>query len=298
MPETAHLIEDPLYYDSSAPHAVFCHMVARIEGVDLFNFAHFPKKLNAAGKERFRHMASILGLEFDGRPGCWRPGQSGNPHGSTANWPAEADEIIHALYVQGVGVIKIAQEIYRATGFLRSGNAVNFRRRKLNLPDIPMSAWTDERTARGIALWNEGQSAGKIAIILNDEFGTSFSRNAVIGKSHRDEWPKRITAVRRTYQRRRDPSKSTREYINAKQRGAYARKPRPERIIVPVDYGEQLDRQIPIERRKTFFDLAPRECKWCVGDPRKTDHFFCGALRDGESPYCVDHSKRAFRAAA
>ena len=47
------------------------------------------------------------------------------------------------------------------------------------------SQWNDETVARLDALTKVGKSASQVAAIINAEFGTTFTRNAIIGKSHR-----------------------------------------------------------------------------------------------------------------
>jgi len=45
--------------------------------------------------------------------------------------------------------------------------------------------WTEEMEYHLMHLWNEGYSCSVIAKAINDDFGTSFSRAAVVGKSYR-----------------------------------------------------------------------------------------------------------------
>jgi hypothetical protein len=63
----------------------------------------------------------------------------------------------------------------------------------------------------------------------------------------------------------------------------------------PLPAPEISDAMIPIEQRKTIFDLGPKDCRWVVGDV-PGDYFYCGGdadLNEGR-PYCSTHSRRAY----
>lgn len=47
------------------------------------------------------------------------------------------------------------------------------------------SFWDDEHVALLTQLWSEGLSAAKVAEAINRQFGTDYSRNAVVGKLDR-----------------------------------------------------------------------------------------------------------------
>jgi hypothetical protein len=47
-----------------------------------------------------------------------------------------------------------------------------------------------------------------------------------------------------------------------------------------------------------LIDLTRQMCRWPIGDP-KSEHFgFCGARREGLSPYCQHHHGIAYQSAA
>jgi GcrA cell cycle regulator len=54
------------------------------------------------------------------------------------------------------------------------------------------------------------------------------------------------------------------------------------------------DLAIPVEQRRTLFDLKHGQCKWPVGHPNKPDFFFCGDSVTTNLPYCAMHAKRAY----
>jgi GcrA cell cycle regulator len=49
------------------------------------------------------------------------------------------------------------------------------------------------------------------------------------------------------------------------------------------------DNAIPLEQRRTFFELGAHDCRWPVGDPQEPGFFFCGAVQRDDSPYCAAH---------
>jgi hypothetical protein len=50
---------------------------------------------------------------------------------------------------------------------------------------IGETSWTDARVARLEILFFEGHSSSTIALVINREFGSTYSRCAIIGKLHR-----------------------------------------------------------------------------------------------------------------
>lgn len=59
-----------------------------------------------------------------------------------------------------------------------------------------MSLWTKEQDDALISLKDAKLSFADIAAKLNEMLGTSFSRNAVIGRAHRMGWDRKIKIVR------------------------------------------------------------------------------------------------------
>jgi GcrA cell cycle regulator len=49
------------------------------------------------------------------------------------------------------------------------------------------------------------------------------------------------------------------------------------------------DNAIPLEQRRTFFELGAHDCRWPVGTPGTDDFFFCGAPKDEDRSYCDCH---------
>ncbi|UFZ05486.1 hypothetical protein LQG66_03980 [Bradyrhizobium ontarionense] len=150
--------------------------------------------------------------------------------------------------------------------------------------------WTDHRTRIAFALYNSGDSAAKVACLIG-----GVSRNAVIGKLHRDAGalPDRQPPARSST---RFASRTTAETVirpaprlRAPERAKIkADVPRP---IVP---DQIVDQTTPSEHRKTLMQLTDTCCKWPVGNPGEPGFFFCGTPKpDDGLPYCPAHTRRA-----
>lgn len=96
------------------------------------------------------------------------------------------------------------------------------------------SPWTDERIETMKRLWNEGKSAAEIATL----FGSSFTRNAVIGKLHRAGLGREGLPVHRPRPRKPRHPRPPREKIVRPPLEAFKEAaPLPEPVIAPVPEG-------------------------------------------------------------
>jgi GcrA cell cycle regulator len=146
-------------------------------------------------------------------------------------------------------------------------------------------SWTDQQLERLRVLAAEGQSSAAIAVMLNAEFGTTFSRNAVIGKRTRHGVPR------------------------TRRQGAHAMpRVRTSRITSPSrsKYGAALLSGPPSAVRTTplpdpepasdtscsLFELTAARCRWPIDDWGK---MYCGATRAHASSYCAHHAHKARR---
>ena len=158
------------------------------------------------------------------------------------------------------------------------------------------SAWTDERVAIAMKMWQDGESASFIA----DTLGAGLSRNAVIGKIHRMGLFSRDKG--RKQGQRYYPDNQSQPRPRAPQgESARTESPRVERQRLPSGAlnpylipDAESDLAIPVEQRKTIQQLTSRTCKWPVGDPGSVDFFFCGAEKEIDTPYCRSHCRRAY----
>lgn len=131
-------------------------------------------------------------------------------------------------------------------------------------------SWTDERITLLKKLWVEGKTAAEIA----KELG-GVTRNAVIGKAHRLKLSNRVSPI----QQNKKPV--------VKQAPVVSTEKKIQRIIEQDTGREGI----------SLFDLAPRGCRWPLGDPREEKFGFCGSESVPGLPYCPDHSKVAYQAA-
>ena len=138
----------------------------------------------------------------------------------------------------------------------------------------PNEIWADEHAAALVEKLANGTSYAQIAIELNEEFGTNFSRNAACGKGFRLQ----VTAPKKT--------KATPEKRKHYDRSRYNREYRLSRRISKE---EIIIRCAEIEpRHLTLEQLESDDCRYPFGDGPFT---FCGRLiMDGKS-YCGEHFK-------
>lgn len=150
-----------------------------------------------------------------------------------------------------------------------------------------IKGWTETRVIVAKALYNDGASAAEVARLIG-----GVTRNAVIGKIHRDELsdPKRKLPSRSNEQAKgvRQPGQR-----RVHERGHLIRVKAParERPIPP----NVVDARIPERQRLTLDQLGNCVCHWPVGDPREPGFFFCGAPKaNGDSvSYCPSHEFRS-----
>jgi hypothetical protein len=184
-------------------------------------------------------------------------------------------------------------------------------------------SWTDIIEAECKRLYiDDGRSCAETAAALNKKFGTTFTRNAVIGKIHRRGWDRaRSPVVNRANLRRNvwgtnaermagvDP-RTVREA--AAERGD---KPKAPSVAKPkgnnphgigLKPGGTESRPLPAPTLnvvpsdpKVLADLPHGACKWPINDPgpgRMDEALFCAeaAERDAQGhplPYCCGHRK-------
>lgn len=152
--------------------------------------------------------------------------------------------------------------------------------------------WNDVRTDLLKKLYADGRmSFSLIAHEINIETGSSFTRNAVIGKVHRltlELRGRKKPPVKRSKRNRPLPVKQERK---------------PKLVIHPhmilmasevIDTPSIDDLAIPVSQRKTFAELTADTCRWPVGDPQEKSFFFCGATPFLDHPYCHAHCRVAY----
>lgn len=151
--------------------------------------------------------------------------------------------------------------------------------------------WSDERVARLRLLWDEGNSASRIAAELG-----GMTRNMVMGKAHR-------LGLCRT---RPDPAHGGQPVARIQPRPpsepripAHAPALAPKSCLPAIPAASSpLARTPPAEppgaTSVTIMDLSASMCRWPLGDPSTPSFRFCGASAATGQPYCVGHCGMAY----
>lgn len=115
-------------------------------------------------------------------------------------------------------------------------------------------------------------SAADIAKRINVQFGTRYSRSAILGKMHREGFRKSSIVSVKKWAR------------PAKLRPAAPANDLP---VVTI----QADADIV---GVPFAEIGNGKCRWPIGDPRDSEFRCCGAVIGAEETYCAAHSARAY----
>jgi GcrA cell cycle regulator len=126
-----------------------------------------------------------------------------------------------------------------------------------------------------------------IAATLNAEFGTKFTRNAVIGKRKRMGLsnPDRSNRPIRNAPKVRKQSSQSRRWIPKIEPPTM-----PEEVVSP--------NVVTTEFNCSVLELENESCRWPVGMPNDLDFRFCGhpsADLTERRPYCKVHARLAYR---
>lgn len=155
-------------------------------------------------------------------------------------------------------------------------------------------SWTDDRVALAKELYRDGYSAAKIAAQIG-----GVTRNAVVGKAHRDHWsrgptsPKRATrctvpALAHEPKRvAKPPVVTARQKINVHHQ--------VDEVVHVVPPTPTADLDIPIMQQCSVLQLDETKCRWPIGEPGTPDFFFCGSAPLEGTPYCRHHAARAYQ---
>lgn len=155
--------------------------------------------------------------------------------------------------------------------------------------------WTDERVELLKKLWSDGLSASQIAAELG-----GVTRNAVIGKVHRLGLSGRAKAAPAAAPRARKPRPvvaSAPAPVRTMVSGNTALAPvlRPMIVAEPEEVSDPVANVVPMTERCTILDLTEFTCRWPVGEPGKSDFFYCGSRTKTGLPYCAYHSRIAYQ---
>ena len=158
--------------------------------------------------------------------------------------------------------------------------------------------WTDDRVALLRRLWEDGQSASKIAAQLG-----GVTRNAVIGKVHRLGLAGRARGVEESPVAAVPPAKT----IEIETAIAVVETQAPEPVAIlshrpapdfPAAAPASSPSPLAVSQRVTIMDLRESMCRWPLGDPTTPEFRFCGGRSITGLPYCTHHAEIAYQPAA
>lgn len=156
-----------------------------------------------------------------------------------------------------------------------------------------VNAYSDEDIEAVKKLYLQGLSTSIIAQRLQHRFRYPFTRNAVIGLSHRKGWPLRGTTVRAVNKRVvRKPRVSPMAKLRREQERRASGPPCDE--LGPLDPMPVEDDPNKAARLVPLADLEPHHCRWPIGDPKRQPFGFCGEQIVAGLPYCKAHALRAY----
>jgi GcrA cell cycle regulator len=142
--------------------------------------------------------------------------------------------------------------------------------------------WTDERLELLKNCFAAGLSCSQIA----GEIGVS--RNAVIGK---------LSRLNLARDDGRKPRRLTRQDAGKERRPKT--EPRRQYQMLKVVYGEPqpgaADEPIHSAHCCSLLELSEQKCRWPISNPGAEDFRFCGNMPFQGLPYCVGHTRLAYR---
>jgi GcrA cell cycle regulator len=164
----------------------------------------------------------------------------------------------------------------------------------LNNPLGPVAGlWPEEHTQELTRLCGEKLSYRTIATMLNEKFGTSYTKNAVLGKAARigivKESAPSVPGNRKPKADRKQPYKARtpRKWVEAVRIVPANGNSNAMRVIRSVVMEQAKLRCVEIvPRHLSLIDLEPNDCRYPYGDDHIT---FCGHQKMSGSAYCVPH---------
>lgn len=139
-------------------------------------------------------------------------------------------------------------------------------------------SWNDDNVSRLKELWDQGLPTAQIGKLLG------FTKNAVVGKTHRIGLERRPSPIRRTAVK--PDRKKARSPVMPKL--AFESTLIEEKIYTP-----QIN-TFTSNVRNIFTASSKRGCEWPEGHPDEPEFHFCSKERFEDKPYCLDHCSEAY----
>lgn len=195
----------------------------------------------------------------------------------------------------GWSVERIAKAFHVARSVVRAKIAELDDKKVPGMGMKPTRDWPEEAHAMLVQLWADGLTTSQISKALT-EAGHPYSRNAVIGRAHRQKLPPRPSPlapgnspfIEMHSKRRAEKIAATKSKpVPRPNLGAPpASQPLPE-VIIKGDAWKPLPGSKPV----TLLERMPHRCAWPVGE---NPIVFCGLLVDGKGSWCPKHRRRGF----
>ena len=142
-----------------------------------------------------------------------------------------------------------------------------------------ISGWSAVETEYAVKHWREGKSAGEVAKLLNNTFGTQRTRNSVIGRVHRlgEGRPEPVggRAVNRPITKRTRPFKVVAS-AKAGPKPMSPPKPLPEPVVILADVSYA---------RPWLTRAKSGECHFLLGER----HAYLSCCAPTDETYCAPH---------
>ena len=156
--------------------------------------------------------------------------------------------------------------------------------------------WTEETIGRLKQLWDdENLSAAEIGRRLN------ISKNAILGKAHRLDLPRRPSPIIRLVEGARRRSRrlqrsSTLPPLLCMQHAALFPAVALENLPTPgpKPHPPRPAGSLPATIAQATLRLRSEPCSWPIGEPGKSGFRFCDAPALRGKPYCAEHAERAY----
>lgn len=197
-------------------------------------------------------------------------------------WTEPRIDLLKQLWASGQSAQKIADTFEGQ--FTRNAILGKVNRLGLNHRESP---WTEEKIEILKKMWAAGVIGPQIAKVLGSTKSAIYEKAKRLNlPPHRQENTRHVSVPSIRRQKSGRLTNVTR--IRAKTNGYD-----PGQQALPFDLP---DESIPLEQRKTIFELDNGTCRWPCGDPGTPEFFYCGnpeADNAAGIPYCRAHTLRA-----